>query len=205
MDFENLFEGLFSSESADPATESADNYDFFGLDDDSACELTPAAESQIVLETIMGTFEDMNEFADYVTESAAYWEAYGLIDSAAVAMEAVKRLTINNWKKVNFDRLVHRECIRIEARRNPPTSLWKKYVKHRTAFRGIRDQIIQKNKARAIKNVRAAQNNARHKAANMQTTNGADVSARLNKAAAASSAGHNPHTQSKVANGKKTA
>lgn len=204
MELENMFENLFTDDDS-VATESVENLDFFGLEDSSDIELDLATESQIFLDTLMGTFDDMNEFVDYVTEGAGFWEAYGLIDNAQAAVEAVKRVTINNWKKVNFDRLVDRECIRIEYRRTPTTSLWKKYAVARKKFVECKEAIKKKNRQQAIKNVRASMNNSKQKAANMQTSGGRDIEARLNRSMVTSSSGHNPNTQGKVANGRKVA
>lgn len=204
MELENMFEGLFTDDES-VATESAEELDFLGLEDSSDIELDLATESQIFLDSLMGTFDDMNEFVDYVTESAGFWEAYGLIDNATAAVEAVKRITVNNWKKVNFDRLVDRECIRIEYKRTPTSSLWKKYAAARKKFIECKEAIKKKNHNQAVKNVRASMNNSVQKAANMQTSGGRDVEGRLKRSMTVSASGHNPNTQSNPSNARKIA
>ena len=111
-------------------------------------------------------------------------------DDADVALEAVKRITIDNWKQVNFKRLWHREALRVEARKD--SADWKKYVKYRTEMRKVRAKIIQRNENVAKRNVRQAQSHASQKTASMNNSHGGDLNKRINDAMAKSTAGHNP-------------
>ena len=188
--FDAMFEGLFDTPDVDGATgatESAGEFEFF---EEGANELTPAAESAIFLETLMDSFDDKSEFAEYATENAVFWETYGLIDDATEALEAVKKFQVENWKQVNFERLWKRECLRIEARKD--TTLWKRYAMHRGKMREAREEIFRRNKSAAIKNVRQAQSNSKRKVASMGTSGSKDLQDRLNKSISKSNSGKNP-------------
>jgi len=192
--FDSMFEGLFENNDEDIAAGAMESTvgDDFAFLDEGAAELTPAAESAIFLETLMDSFDDPNEFADYAMENAVYWETYGLIDNATEALEAVKKFQVDNWKQVNFERLWKRECIRIEARKD--TTTWKKYALHRGKMREARDEIFRKNKTQAMKNVRAAQANSKRKVASMNTSGSKDLQSRLNKSISKSTSGKDPTT-----------
>lgn len=194
----NGFEDLFTDDNSDYANESADaGFEAF---DDIAEALTPADESAIFLETVMESCETPDEFIDMVTENAVYWQSFGLIDDADVALEAVKRITVDNWKQVNFKRLWHREALRVEARKD--SADWKKYVKYRTEMRKVRAKIIQRNENVAKRNVRQAQSHASQKTASMNNSHGGDLNKRINEAMAKSTAGKNP-TGTGTGSGKK--
>ena len=171
------------------------------LEDDSDFEddeLDSATESSMFLDIIMESCDSMEEFQDLVNESAYEWEMYGLIDDAKSALEATKIMKVENWKEKNRKRLINRECIRVSMKKDDP--LYKKYKKFRDAMREFREKIFTKYEAIATRNVRQAQQNSKHKAANMHTAGGRDVSARINKAMARSESGHNPTNAPKKSN-----
>ena len=161
-----------------------DDSDF---DDDS---LDSATESSMFLDMMMESCDDLDEFQDLVTENAYDWEMYGLIDDAQSALEATKVMRVENWKEKNRKRLINRECIRIAMKKGDPN--YTKYKKYRDLMREYREKLFEKYTPMATRNVKAAQQNARHKAANMHTAGGKDVNARINKAMDKSIAGHNP-------------
>ena len=161
-----------------------DDSDF---DDDS---LDSATESSMFLDMMMESCDDLDEFQDLVTENAYDWEMYGLIDDAQSALEATKVMRVENWKEKNRKRLINRECIRIAMKKGDPN--YTKYKKYRDLMREYREKLFEKYTPMATRNVKAAQQNARHKAANMHTAGGKDVNARINKAMNKSIAGHNP-------------
>ena len=105
-------------------------------------ELTPAEESAIFLDAMYSSCNSPEEFIDMVEENATVWEMYGLIQDATAATEAVKRMKIDNWKKVNLDRVAARESIRL-AQKNKSAD-YKKYVKYRALFKKYRDKILKR-------------------------------------------------------------
>lgn len=169
------------------AKESVTFEDDSDFDDDS---LDSATESSMFLDMMMESCDDLNEFQDLVTENAYDWEMYGLIDDAQSALEATKVMRVENWKEKNRKRLINRECIRIAMKKGDPN--YTKYKKYRDLMREYREKLFEKYTPMATRNVKAAQQNARHKAANMHTAGGKDVNARINKAMNKSIAGHNP-------------
>lgn len=169
------------------AKESVTFEDDSDFDDDS---LDSATESSMFLDMMMESCDDLDEFQDLVTENAYDWEMYGLIDDAQSALEATKVMRVENWKEKNRKRLINRECIRIAMKKGDPN--YTKYKKYRDLMREYREKLFEKYTPMATRNVKAAQQNARHKAANMHTTGGKDVNARINKAMDKSIAGHNP-------------
>lgn len=179
----------------DNAIEGVSLEDDTDFDDD---ELDSATESSMFLDIIMESCDSMEEFQDLVNESAYEWEMYGLIDDAKSALEATKIMKVENWKEKNRKRLINRECIRVSMKKDDP--LYKKYKKFRDAMREFREKIFTKYEAIATRNVRQAQQNSKHKAANMHTAGGRDVSARINKAMARSESGHNPTNAPKKSN-----
>lgn len=187
-DFASLFKTRITTESV--SLEDDDDFE-----DD---ELDSATESSMFLDIIMDSCDSMEEFQDLVNESAYEWEMYGLIDDAKSALEATKIMKVENWKEKNRKRLINRECIRVAMKKDDP--LYKKYKKFRDAMREFREKIFTKYEAIATRNVRQAQQNSKHKAANMHTAGGRDVSARINKAMAKSESGHNPTNAPKKSN-----
>lgn len=192
--FEKKYNKFFKADK-DTAIEDVSLEDDSDFEDD---ELDSATESSMFLDIIMDSCDSMEEFQDLVNESAYEWEMYGLIDDAKSALEATKIMKVENWKEKNRKRLINRECIRVAMKKDDP--LYKKYKKFRDAMREFREKIFTKYEAIATRNVRQAQQNSKHKAANMHTAGGRDVSARINKAMAKSESGHNPTNAPKKSN-----
>ena len=192
--FEKRYNRIYKADK-DTAIEGVSLEDDTDFDDD---ELDSATESSMFLDIIMESCDSMEEFQDLVNESAYEWEMYGLIDDAKSALEATKIMKVENWKEKNRKRLINRECIRVSMKKDDP--LYKKYKKFRDAMREFREKIFTKYEAIATRNVRQAQQNSKHKAANMHTAGGRDVNARINKAMARSESGHNPTNAPKKSN-----
>ena len=121
-------------------------------------ELTPAEESAIFLDAMYSSCNSPEEFIDMVEENATVWEMYGLIQDATAATEAVKRMKIDNWKKVNLDRVAARESIRL-AQKNKSAD-YKKY----------RDKILKRFGVRSKSVARSAIANSQHKSAAMSNS-----------------------------------
>ena len=98
-----------------------------GDDDEYVC--TPTEESAIFLDAIASECATVDEFYTLVEENAVEWEMCGLIEDASVALEAVKRMKIDNWRDVNRGRVAGGEAIRMAKRDNSPD--YKKYKKYR--------------------------------------------------------------------------
>ena len=135
--------------------------------DENEYDISAAEESAIFLDTLYSECESKDEFVQLVEENATLWEMYGLIEDATAATEAVKKMKIDNWKKVNLDRVAAREAIRVCQKED--AALFKKYTKHRALFKKYRDQILRKygNKSRRIAKKSIA--NSAHKHASVQT------------------------------------
>ena len=131
-------------------------------------ELTPAEESAIFLDAMYSSCNSPEEFIDMVEENATVWEMYGLIQDATAATEAVKRMKIDNWKKVNLDRVAARESIRL-AQKNKSAD-YKKYVKYRALFKKYRDKILKRFGVRSKSVARRAIANSQHKSAAMSNS-----------------------------------
>lgn len=194
FDFDNL---MLDDVNDDTAMESAALEGTVDYEDD---ELTPADESVYFLDTLMEECSSLEEFQAIVTENAVDFQLYGLIDDAEAAIEAVKKITIEDWKHVNFNRLVHRECIRLAKKNNDPN--YGKYAMFREKMRGFRTKIFARWESKAKVNVRKALQNSKNKAANINTNTGKKVTAQLNNAIKRAESGHYPTSKSSTTNVK---
>ena len=187
---------------SDPAMEGVTGED--GGDDDFQLGLegglTLAVESAVFIDDIIDSFgDDVEACEQYIGDHSAEWELHGLIEDSAVAMEAVKRIQIDNWKQVNFERLWKRQALRQAAAKN--NQAWKKYHYHREEMRKYREEIFQREGPTAKRIVKQSRNNSRQKAAVMKTAHGKDLQQRLNNSMSKSKAGHNP-TSGSASNAK---
>ena len=195
IDFDNL---MFDDElDTDGAMESAA---LEGTVDYEDTELTSAEESVYFLDALMGECQSLEEFQAIVLENAVDFQLYGLIDDAEAAIEAVKRIQIDDWKHVNFNRLVHRECIRLAKKNNDPN--YTKYAMFRDKMRGFRSKIFSRWENKAKINVRKALQNSKGKAANINTSTGKKVTSQLNNAIKRAEAGQNPSSKTSTTNVK---
>ena len=156
-DFEQF---LFSEPNFDDHTDD-EGLALEGTTEYENTELTPAAESMVFLEVISQQCESLEEYQEMVATEAVGWELLGLIENADIAMEAVKKITIQDWKKVNMDRLIGRECIRLAKATNDPN--YAPYSKARENMKMRREKIFAKHLNKARANVRAAIANSRNK------------------------------------------
>lgn len=162
--------------------------------------LTLAVESAIFMDQIIDSFgDDAEALEQYVSDYSPEWELHGLIEDSAVAMEAVKRIQIDNWKQVNFERLWKRQALRQAAAKNNQD--WKKYHYHRGEMRKYRENIFQREQATAKRIVKQSRNNSKQKAAVMKTAHGKDLQQRLNTSMSKSKSGQNP-TSGSASNAK---
>ena len=173
--FDNMLDDALESSLSD--CDDLDSLLIDGVDDDysgalegatfdtSEDELTPAEESAIFLDAMYANCASPEEFIGMVEDNATVWEMYGLIQDATAATEAVKRMKINNWKKVNLDRVAARESIRL-AQKNKSAD-YKKYVKYRALFKKYRDKILKRFGLRSKSVARRAIANSAHKTAAM--------------------------------------
>lgn len=164
-----------------------DDYDAYaseatleGYDDYENTELTEAAEAAYFLDAFMSECDSLEEFQAAVMENAVDWQMYGLIPDATAAMEAVKKITIQDWRAVNFDRLWHRECIRLAKENNDPN--YKKYAIARAKMKAARAPIFQKYETKAKTNVRAALRNSKAKASNINSNSGKRTATKMDRA-----------------------
>jgi hypothetical protein len=153
-------------------------------------ELTLAAEASIFMDDLRETFATDDEFIQYVQENAVEWELYGLIPSASRALEAIKTIKVDDWKKKNRQRLIRRECIRIACKKNDPN--YAKYKKYRTLMRQYRQKIFDKYESKARSNVMKARNNSLAKASNIKTSSGKNLEQRVKTSKQVSEKGKNP-------------
>jgi hypothetical protein len=130
--------------------------------DTDSYELTPSEESAIFLDAMYNECSSPEEFMDFVTENASMWEMYGLIEDATAALEAVKRMRIDNWKQVNLGRVSKREAIRLAEKAN--SADYRKYKKYRALYRKYRDKIFVRYGTRGKTMARRAIANSRNKA-----------------------------------------
>lgn len=193
IDFENLTLDLDDID--DTATESAA---LEGTVDYEDTELTPADESVYFLDALMSECSSLEEFQSIVLEQAVDFQLYGLIEDADAAMEAVKKIKIDDWKHVNFNRLVHRECIRLAKKNKDPN--YAKYHMFREKMRGFRSKIFTRWENKAKTNVRKALQNSRNKAASINTTAGKKVTSQLDTAIKRATSGQNPSTKTSTTN-----
>lgn len=194
IEFDNL---MLDDDFEDTAMESAA---LEGTIDYEDTELTPADESVYFLDTLMSECSSLEEFQAIVLENAVDFQLYGLIDDAEAAIEAVKRIQIEDWRHVNFNRLVHRECIRLAKKNNDPN--YSKYHMFREKMRGFRSKIFSRWETKARTNVRKALQNSKSKAVNINTSTGKNVTSHLNNAIKKAAAGQNPSTKSSTTNVK---
>lgn len=195
FDFGNLM--LEDEGTDDTAMESAALEGTVDYEDD---ELTSADESVYFLDTLMEECSSLEEFQAIVTENAVDFQLYGLIEDAEAAIEAVKKITIDDWKHVNFNRLVHRECIRLAKKNNDPN--YAKYAMFRSKMRGFRQKIFDRWESKARTNVRAALQHSKSKASNINTNTGRKVTSQLNNAIKRAESGHNPSSKTSTTNVK---
>lgn len=150
------------------------NSDDTNIDDLS---LDPAEESAIFIATIMESMGP-EETLSFVSDHADELYAYGLIDNPEAAVEATKNIVRLN-KQANLDRETTLCAIRLARKANDAG--YKLYRKGRDMMLKGREQIMTKfgNKAKmeAKKNI----NNAKRKAANMGTKQGADIAKRMDQ------------------------
>lgn len=179
-DIDDDYDDDFDSD-VDPIFESAD---------DTATDLTVAAEAAIFMDTLLESCESEEEFVDYVTENATEWELYGMIPSAERALEAIKTIKVTDWKIKNRNRAQHRECIRLAYKSGDPN--YKKYKKFRDLMRKFRALIFKKWDAKAKANVMKAKRNNIAKASSINTKSGNTLKKRLNTAMVKSDKGKNP-------------
>ena len=187
------FEDFLFSE---PNTNSDGDVALEGTEGYENTELTPAAESAIFLGMIQSQCESLEEYSDLVANEAVEWELMGYIESADAAMEAVKKITIQDWKKVNMDRLIGRECIRLSRANKDPNYV--PYAKSRAKLHESREKIFTRwyNKAKA--NVKAALSNARSKAS--VSKGSSELKKKIDSAYKSAYAGNDPSKSKAPAN-----
>lgn len=189
IDPDDAFESIYSL--ADLQFEFDDDVEPILEDADAGEEdLTVAAEASIFMDTVRESFDSDEEFCQYVQENAVEWELYGLIPSASRALEAIKTLKIEDWKKKNRQRLIRRECIRLACKKGDP--LYTKYKKYRDLMRQFRQKIFDKYENKARANVLKAKHNTVAKVSNMTTSSGKDLKKRVDTSKQVSERGKNP-------------
>ena len=146
-----------------------------GDDDEYVC--TPTEESAIFLDAIASECATVDEFYTLVEENAVEWEMCGLIEDASVALEAVKRMKIDNWRDVNRGRVAGSEAIRMAKRDNSPD--YKKYKKYRDLYFKYKKKIEKKYGNRAKIAARRSIANSQRKSACVKSAQGAGITKKL--------------------------
>ena len=167
--FENMNANDFDSfliEGVDPVTPGIEGATFD--DDDDGYVLTPADESAIFLETLACECATPDEFYNTIEENAVALEMYGVIEDASAALEAVKRMKVDNWKQVNLSRVTGNQAIRMAAAANSPD--YKKYKKYRALFIKYKKKIEEKYRNRAKTAARRSIQNSQHKTASVKNS-----------------------------------
>lgn len=136
-----------------------------------------AIESEIVLTAIRNECESDEEFATLLESAGTEMALYDVISDADVATEAVKRIVVQDWKTVNFERISKRTAIRLAMVNNDP--LYTKYKKYRDLLLETREKIYVKYGQRAKVEARKIIKNSRNKAANMNSAAGKDIVAKM--------------------------
>lgn len=131
------------------------------VDTDDEYTLTPADESAIFLETLACGCDTPQEFYDIIEENAVALEMYGVIENASAALEAVKRMKVDNWKQVNLSRVSGNQSIRMAQAAN--SSDYKKYKKYRALYIKYKKKIEKRYEGRAKVAARRAIQNSQRK------------------------------------------
>lgn len=152
--------------------------------DHTGADLTPSLEAELFLIAMQDECDSEEEFNRLVTESAIDLEIYKIIPDASLVTTAMesgynKKVVTKQTKSTVANRIEKRACIRLAEADDGP--LWKKYKKGRTMMLEARQEIYEKYGSRGSKAAKTAMKNASKKAASMQTKNGNDIVAKMDK------------------------
>lgn len=147
----------------------------------------PAYESEVVIDAIHEECSSDEEFVSVLESASTEMALFGVIDKPEIAVEAVKKIQVDNWKVARFNRIVARTAIRMAMINND--ALYTKYKKYRDLLLEVRAKIYQKYGAKARVEAKKIIKNARAKAMNMTSATGKDVTAKIDSAIARSESG----------------
>ena len=136
-----------------------------------------AIESEIVLTAIRNECASDEEFATLMEAAGTEMALYDVISDANIATEAAKKIVVKDWKEANFNRLWRRTAIRMAMINND--NLYQKYRKYRDLLLDVREKIYVKYQSKAKVEAKKIIKNARNKAANMNSTAGKDITAKM--------------------------
>lgn len=142
-------------------------------------EAYPAIESEVTLAALRESCDSDEEFQSVIEAAACEMAMYDVIDDADVALEAAKRIVIQDFKSANFNRIVNRTAIRLAMINKDPN--YTKYRKYRDLMMTSRQAIYKKYGAKAKQEARRIIMNSRRKAGNMTTPAGKVVVNKIEK------------------------
>ena len=159
----------FLIEGVDPVTPGIEGAT---IDDGEDYVLTPADESAIFLEALACECATSDEFFNLVEDNAVALEMYGVIEDASAALEAVKRMKVDNWKQVNLSRVTGNQAIRMAAAENGGKGSpdYRKYKKYKALFIKYKKKIESKYAHRAKSAARRSIQNSQHKVASVKNS-----------------------------------
>ena len=146
----------------------------------------PAIESEIVLTAIRNECESDEQFSALLEAAGTEMALYDVISDADMATEAVKKIVIQDWKAVNFNRIAKRTAIRMAMVNGD--AMYTKYKKYRDLLIETREKIYVKYGSKAKVEARKIIMNARNKAANMNSKAGKDITSKIDAQIAKSEA-----------------
>lgn len=139
-----------------------------------------AIESEIVLSALRDQCESDKEFCELVTENAMQMGLYGIIDDPEAAIEATKKIIIQDYKNVKLNRLAGRAAIRMAKKANSPD--YQKYKKHRDLMLMFRSKIFKKYGAKGKVEAKKILQNAMRKSTNIGGKGGKSITEKIDNA-----------------------
>ena len=137
----------------------------------------PATESEVILTAIRNECANDEEFAALIEAAGTEMALYDVIADADIASEAVKKITVTDWKSANFNRVANRTAIRMAKVNND--ALYAKYSKYRDLLLETREKIYRKYGNKARQEAKKILKNNRNKAANMTSPAGKDIASKI--------------------------
>lgn len=146
---------------------------------EATLEGNPLYESEIILAAIRESCGSDEEYVQLIKDMAIEMQVYDVIEDGNVALEAMKKIVVKDFRHANFNRIKCRTAIRLAKVNNDPA--YRLYRKHRDLFLQSREKIYMKYKAKAEKEARRILKNAARKSGNMTSVQGKVVTDKLNK------------------------
>lgn len=144
-------------------------------------ELTQKDTTEILLSALESTFDTMEEYSQFLQDSATEMELYGIGDGDTIATEA-KRVVAVVTKQSELSKAERAMCIKLAARGND--THYEKYKKYKALFLQERDYLRNKYKTKAKAEVRKVMQNKSRKASTMSSPTGKNILNRIDRSLA---------------------